>query len=74
MGGLSLIQFAQTLAQFITGPFGISVIVLAVAGTFLAAALHMLPARAGFVSFVCGAMAFAAAWLVQQFIGAGGGI
>ena len=74
MGGLSLIQFAQNMAQFITGPFGVSIIILAVAATFLGAALHFLPARAGFVSFACGAIAFAAAWLVQQYLGAGGGI
>lgn len=68
MGGLSLITFAQNLATFITGPFGVSIIILAVAGSFLAAALHFMPARAGFVSFGCGAVAFASAWLVQQYL------
>jgi hypothetical protein len=52
----------------ITGPFGVSAIILAIAGTFIAAALHFLPGRAGFVSMGCGAVAFAAAWLVNTYL------
>lgn len=67
-GGASLISVVSNLAQMITGPFGVSAIILAIAGTFIAAALHFLPGRAGFVSMGCGAVAFAAAWLVNTYL------
>lgn len=66
MGGLA--SFVQALATFITGPFGISTIIVAVAATFLAAAVHMCPMNWGWRSLICGAMAFSAAWAVNTFI------
>lgn len=66
---MSLITIVQNLATLITGPFGVSAIILAIAGTFIAAALHFVPGRAGFVSFACGAMAYTAAWIVHTYLG-----
>lgn len=49
MTGLNgLYTLVQALATFITGPFGVSLIVVAVAGSFLAAALHWVP-----VNYAC---------------------
>ena len=59
-----LLTLVQALATFITGPFGISVITLAVAGSFLAAALHFFRWSQAIMSLVYGAMAFSAAWAV----------
>lgn len=62
---------ADALAQFILGPFGISLIILGVAGSFIGASMHIVPPRAGVISFVCGAMAFASAYIVRTYITAG---
>lgn len=59
------------LSTFLLGPFGIAVIVLGVAGSFIAAALNMLPPRAGMVSIACGGMAFIGAYLVRTYISSG---
>lgn len=59
------------LATFLLGPFGVAVIVLGVAGAFIAATLQMLPPRAGFVAIACGGMAFIGAFLVRTYIASG---
>lgn len=64
MNGLQ--SLVQALAQFLVGPFGISVITIAVAGSFLAAALHFCSHRTAFLSIVYGAMAFSAAYFVTM--------
>ena len=57
-----LLTLVQAIATFIVGPFGISVITVAVAGSFLAAAMHFMPFRQAIHSLVYGAMAFSAAY------------
>jgi hypothetical protein len=69
LNGLSTL--VQALATFLTGPFGVSLIVVAVASSFLAAALHWVPVNYAFRSLAFGAGAFSAAYLVNM-IGAGG--
>lgn len=66
--GTSLITIAQNIATMITGPFGISAIIIAVAGTALAAAMHFLPGRHIFTAIGCGAVAFTSAWLVNTYL------
>lgn len=65
----ALYTLVQALAQFITGPFGVSLIVLAVAGSFLSAALHWVPVNYAFRSLAFGAGAFTAAYLVSMIGG-----
>ena len=65
----SLMSFVQALSQFITGPFGIALIVVAVCGMFLGAMFRAVPAMAGFVALFLGACAMSAAWAVNTFIG-----
>jgi type IV secretory pathway VirB2 component (pilin) len=67
---MSLLTFAQNLAQFITGPFGISLITLAIAGTAMAAAVHAMRWSHVFTVVFMGAIAFSAAWIVQTFLNA----
>lgn len=67
-GGTSLITIAQNIATMITGPFGVSAIIIAVSGTALAAAMHFLPGRHIFTAIGCGAVAFTAAWLVNSYL------
>ena len=72
MTGLNgLYTLVQALAVFITGPFGVSLIVVAVAGSFLAAALHWVPVNYAFRSLAFGAGAFTAAYLVGMIGGSG---
>lgn len=65
---MSLLTFVQSIAAFITGPFGIGAITIAVAGTAIAAGIHMCPVnwiwRAGW----CGGIAFSASWAVATFM------
>jgi type IV secretory pathway VirB2 component (pilin) len=67
---MSLLTFAQNLAQFITGPFGVSLITLAIAGTAMAAAVHAMRWSHVFTVVFMGAIAFSAAWIVQTFLNA----
>lgn len=70
----SLTAFVQAVTQFITGPFGISLIVIAVCAMFLAAMFRAVPVMSGFVALFLGACAMSAAWAVNTFLGGGGGI
>lgn len=63
--------FLNAAATFILGPFGIGIIVLGVVGSFMAASVHMLPPRSGFISVACGALAFVGAYFVRQYINMG---
>ncbi len=65
-----LLTLVTAISTFLIGPFGIAVITLAVAGSFLAAALHFMPFRQAIHSLVYGAMAFSAAYFVT-LIGGG---
>lgn len=65
---MSLLTFIQNLAQFISGPFGIGAITVAIAGTFIAGAIHMVPINWAWRTMFCGAAAFSAAWAVQTFM------
>lgn len=67
MGG-GLLAFAQNMAQFIVGPFGVSIITLAIAGTAMAAAVHAMRWGHVFTTIGCGACAFSAAWIVNTFL------
>ena len=69
---ISLIQVFQNLANFITGQFGIVFIIVCVAATFLLAAGHVMQARSGWVSFMCGIGAYTAGWLIHQILGSAG--
>lgn len=64
-----LLTLVQAIATFIVGPFGISVITVAVAGSFLAAAMHFMPFHRAIHSLVYGAMAFSAAYFVTMIGG-----
>lgn len=68
MGGLA--QFAQTLAAFITGPFGISMITLAIAGVALMCAVHAMRWHSLWETVFAGAIMFGAGWVVTTFLGA----
>lgn len=61
-------NFAAQAASFIMGSWGISVMVLAVVGSFIGAAAHLLPPRSGFVSTGCSVMAFVGAYAIRTFI------
>ena len=65
---MSLITFIQAIATMITGPFGIGAITVAIAGTFIAAAIHMVPVSWGWRTLACGGCAFSAAWAVTTFM------
>lgn len=66
---MSLISFVQAIAQMIVGAFGIATITIAIAATFIAAALHMVPVAWGWRTLACGGCAFSAAWAVTTFMG-----
>lgn len=68
MGG-GLQAFVTSLAQFLTGPFGIGLIVVAVCGLFLAAMFRVVQPMAGFAALFLGACALSAAWAVNTFVG-----
>lgn len=61
----------DAIAQFILGPWGISLIVVGVAGSFLAASVHMIPPRSGIVALGCGVAAFVGAYVVRTYITGG---
>lgn len=65
---MSLITFAQNLAMFIVGPFGISMITLAIGALALAAALAAMSWRHVFSSVFGGAILFSSAWIVNTFL------
>ena len=65
---MSLLTFIQSLATFITGPFGIGAITVAIAATFITAAIHMCPVSWGWRTLACGGCAFSAAWAVTTFM------
>ncbi len=67
-----LLTLVTALATFIVGPFGIAVITIGVACSFLFAALHFCSHRTAFLSLGYGAAAFSAAYFVT-LIGGGGG-
>lgn len=68
MGGLA--QFAQTLATFIVGPFGVSMITLAIGGVALLCALHAMRWSHLWETVFAGAILFSSAWVVTTFLGA----
>lgn len=53
------------MANMILGPTGIAVIVLGVAGSFIAASAGMTGPRSGIISLACGALAFICAAVVR---------
>lgn len=59
------------LSAFILGPFGIGLIALGVAGSFIGASIHMLPPRSGIVSLGCGMAAFIGAYIVRTYVASG---
>ena len=71
VSSVSLISIMQNFATMVTGPFGISAIIVGIAASFVAAALHFLPPRSGFIAMGCGAGAFTAGWLVQTYLSSG---
>jgi hypothetical protein len=66
MGGLA--AFAQALAAFIVGPFGISTITFAIAGVAICCSLHLLRWSHLWGSIGAGAFAFGAGWIVTTFL------
>ena len=64
-----LLALVQAISTFLIGPFGIAVITIAVAGSFLAAAMHFMPFSRAIHSLVYGAMAFSAAYFVTMIGG-----
>lgn len=68
MGGGSLVGIVQNLAQFIVGPFGVSVITLAIAGSAIAASLHAMRWGHVFTAMAMGAVVFSAGWIVNTFL------
>lgn len=67
-----LMNFVTSVAEFLTGPFGIGLIIIAVCGLFLAAMFRAVQPMAGFVALFLGACALSAAWAVNTFIGGSG--
>lgn len=65
---MSLLTFIQNVATFIVGPFGIGAITVAVAGTAIAAAIHMCPASWIWRTIGCGGLAFSAGWVVSTWM------
>ncbi len=61
-----LVTLLQALATFIIGPFGISLITVAVAGAFLGAMLHWWPSSSGVKALFYGACAFSAAYFASM--------
>lgn len=68
-----LVSMLTAVAQFLVGPFGIALIVVAVAGSFLAAMFRLCSPLTGFVCMGLGAAALSAAYMVNTFLGGGGG-
>ena len=66
----ALLTIVQGLVTFLSGPFGIALITVAVGGTFIAAALHWCSQRTAFQTLGYGAAAFSASWLVSTLMGA----
>jgi hypothetical protein len=56
------------LAAFLLGPWGISLIAIGVAGSFMAASVHLIPPRSGIVSLACGVAAFVGAYIVRTYV------
>ena len=65
-----MVAFLEQVSRFITGPFGIALIIIAVASSFLASMppFRAVPPASGFVALFFGALAFAAGWAVRTFI------
>jgi uncharacterized membrane protein len=61
-------NFAQNVASWLMGAWGIATIVLGVAGMFIAAAVGMIQPRAGFVAAGCGVMAWTGAYVIRNFL------
>lgn len=71
---MSLLQIAQNIATFITGQGGILLIIIAIAGAGIRTAFSGGHHWGGVWAAVGGgAFVFAAAWIVQTFLGGGGG-
>jgi type IV secretory pathway VirB2 component (pilin) len=66
---MSLTTFFQNLAQLITGPMGVSLMICAVAGTAAAAAVHAMRWGHVLTTVFMGAILFSAAWVVNTLIG-----
>lgn len=66
----SLQNLGMAISQFLTGPFGVSMVVCAVAAMFLLAMFRVVPAMAGFLALAFGSCALSAAWAVNTFLGA----
>lgn len=60
-----LLSVVQQLANFIIGPFGISMIGLGVGGCFIAAMVNMMPVTVAYRAMYCGAGAYSAAWFAS---------
>jgi type IV secretory pathway VirB2 component (pilin) len=66
---VSLLTFAQNVAQFIVGPFGISMITFCIAACALAAAMHAMRWSNVFTAVFMGAILFSSSWIVTTFLG-----
>lgn len=60
-----LLSVVQQLANFIIGPFGVSMIALGVGGSFLAALVNMMQVSTAYRAMYCGAGAYSAAWFAS---------
>ena len=65
---MTLLQFIQNLSTFILGPFGISLITVAVAGTAMGAIIGWCRLVRIFEVLGGGAVALSAAWIVSTFL------
>lgn len=68
-----MLSMINSIFIFVSGPWGVAVVALAVFVCFILAAAHVLPPRAGIVSFICGACAWLFAYLVKTYLNSGGG-
>ena len=66
---VSLLTFAQNVAQFIVGPFGISMITFCIGACALAAAMHAMRWSNVFTAVFMGAILFSSSWIVTTFLG-----
>lgn len=62
----NLVTFVQNVLQLISGPFGASLMTLAVIGTFVCAGYHFIPIKWGWVTLFCSAFAFSASWIITS--------
>lgn len=60
-----LLSVIQQLANFIIGPFGVSLIALGVGGCFLAAMVQMMQVSNAYRAMYCGAGAYSASWFAS---------